>query len=1208
MKFRDLYLKGLDRTVNPAVSASDLNEETINVEINEYVFTNEIINNLYKILNNIRENQGSHTGIWINGYYGSGKSHFLKYVNYCLSKKHGAEALKRLRDAVAEREPMELDVEVGELDNLIRWYTNNATIDSIMFNIGTVHDANSTQKTVFTQVFWNEFNGMRGFNKNHLALAQYLEKALEEDGKYEEFLEYVKNKGYDWKRSIHRFSGAKLDLALQMASEVDPHISIDVIRERIKNNDINISVESFANELKEYIDQKHDKNYRIVFFVDEISQFIDGRTEVLLQLQEVVTRVCEICNSQVWFACTAQQDLSQVIQSCNIAETNENYGKIMGRFEVRASLQGTSPEYITQKRILDKKGEVEIELENIYNQEKAKLDAQFVLPTTYQAFKNCQDFAAYYPFVPYQFQLIMKVLDSFTKMNYVDKQVKGNERSLINITYSIAKETADQDLGEFVPFDRFFGAMFQGSMQHLGQKAIENGKAAVRIIDDPKEQEFYQRVLYVLFMICNLAEEDKQQFSATIDNIVTLLMTKIDASKASIKNEVAKVLDYLVGKAVIRRVKTETGSEIYEFYTEEESKVAQIISNQQVDSNTYSDELRKIIFSYFNNPGNKETYATRSFSVGINIEGRTYLSNNPDIYVDFITNSSVDTAEQYAFTNDRSHLAFFMYPQFIEDNELRSNFIYYCRVQKFMQESAISEEREKTKAIFRERANELYKRDIEPRFQHILDTCPIVSGQNALTAFETGTAKRAERYKAMINYHLSNLYQYASMVNVPEVPKNQYDLSKKITRPIEETLIEVPLSEIEKKVLEYMKKTEHDITVADVTKNFSKVPYGWSEIATIYVINELVRRHLYSFEFNRNSNITKSEIANNIVKEQAKFSIVKARAIDQKILNDFIDSWKHIFNVMDVKGSNDSTELYNECREKPDSALNKLTGNYRKLSHDLGEVPFRHIIDEAIELLEKWYNIRDHKIFFETITAARDEASLLFDRCKNINSFHHDNFSNYKMIRAFITTNNDNFTFINEDCLEAIDTIKEIMDDEEPWSKLPSYMKIKRQLETKLKEFKHQLVEKISDEYGKKFDELENYAKSVNVNLNAFANRNATIASLTNTDNFYALQNALQNVNRFYETEFNRINTAIPHPDPVTPPTTPPVGPTPVDPIKPDTPVVPPVKPARKQKMVHLNTHFTTPIRNEADIDKYLERLKKQLMGEIGGEEDIIIF
>lgn len=102
MKFKELYSKGLDRKVNPAVSASDLSEDTVMTEIVEYVFTEEIVINLYDILINIRQNQGSHVGIWINGYFGTGKSHFLKYVSYCLNAHYSEMAFMRLEEAIEE--------------------------------------------------------------------------------------------------------------------------------------------------------------------------------------------------------------------------------------------------------------------------------------------------------------------------------------------------------------------------------------------------------------------------------------------------------------------------------------------------------------------------------------------------------------------------------------------------------------------------------------------------------------------------------------------------------------------------------------------------------------------------------------------------------------------------------------------------------------------------------------------------------------------------------------------------------------------------------------------------------------------------------------------------------------------------------------------------------------------------------------------------
>lgn len=238
MKFKELYSKGLDRKVNPAVSASDLSEDTVMTEIVEYVFTEEIVINLYDILVNIRQNQGSHVGIWINGYFGTGKSHFLKYVSYCLNAHYSEMAFMRLEEAIEEimrnsNGMTKLDdhgVSLSEIQALKKWCSTQADVQMVMFNIGDVHDANANQAQAFTTIFWNQFNAQRGYNSFNLALAQYLEKALDDDGKFGEFKDYLKSKGYDWERNISRFAAGRLDLALQMAKEVAPTLTTDVIR------------------------------------------------------------------------------------------------------------------------------------------------------------------------------------------------------------------------------------------------------------------------------------------------------------------------------------------------------------------------------------------------------------------------------------------------------------------------------------------------------------------------------------------------------------------------------------------------------------------------------------------------------------------------------------------------------------------------------------------------------------------------------------------------------------------------------------------------------------------------------------------------------------------------------------------------------------------------------------------------------------------
>ena len=163
-----LYKKDINRPLNPAVSADDFSAATIQTEIDEYVFTDEIINGLYQVLHAIWTQNVSHNGIWINGFFGSGKSHFLKYLGYCINPQHREAALQRLKQAVSERDPLlvpdsKSQVTIDDLKQLAAWI-QKATIDVVLFNIGSVHNTNSDEKEVFTQVFWNQFNRFRGYN------------------------------------------------------------------------------------------------------------------------------------------------------------------------------------------------------------------------------------------------------------------------------------------------------------------------------------------------------------------------------------------------------------------------------------------------------------------------------------------------------------------------------------------------------------------------------------------------------------------------------------------------------------------------------------------------------------------------------------------------------------------------------------------------------------------------------------------------------------------------------------------------------------------------------------------------------------------------------------------------------------------------------------------------------------------------------------
>ena len=93
MNIEHLYDKDITRRINPAVVVSEMEDYFVNQEINEYVFTPGITKNVYKFLNAIANKKEGKTGVWISGYYGSGKSHFITYLFYCLNQKYNSKPL-----------------------------------------------------------------------------------------------------------------------------------------------------------------------------------------------------------------------------------------------------------------------------------------------------------------------------------------------------------------------------------------------------------------------------------------------------------------------------------------------------------------------------------------------------------------------------------------------------------------------------------------------------------------------------------------------------------------------------------------------------------------------------------------------------------------------------------------------------------------------------------------------------------------------------------------------------------------------------------------------------------------------------------------------------------------------------------------------------------------------------------------------------------
>lgn len=1192
MKLRDLYFNKIERAVNPAVSATKFDPETERIEIDEYVFTDEIINGLFRILDAIKNNKPyDHVGIWIDGYYGSGKSHFLKYLDYCITPATRERAVSRLLAAVKAIDPLDekhnLSFDYEELLSIANWL-KRATIDTCIFNLETSYDNSTDKKKAFLHVFWNEFNGKRGFNKFNITLAQNLEKPLAEKGVFEAFKERIAEEGGDWNDPgmAADLIDNELDWVLDIAKELAPTLSVDSIRERIIKRDTNMSIDRFGMELASYLKDKGD-DYRLILLADEVSQFINKERDRYLNLQEIITKLSEACDNKVWVACTAQQDLSEIMDDCHIAEEKDKEGKIKGRFEVKVSLKGTQPEVITQKRILDKKEEVKPELAALYNKYKAGFDLQFKLPTSYSSYETQDDFVDYYPFVPYQFKLIMQVFNSFLNLGYVAKEVKGNERSIIKVIHSTAKTNADAELGKFISFDELYNNMFEEGLQARGQKAVDNALRMARTYqtDRPERTRLAVRVANVLFMICNISQTDQLVFPATLDNVTSLLINDMETPRLNIKNEVEKVIEFLCDNNIIRREQGKNGApETYAFYSEEEMKVAQLIQSQVVDNNTQAEQLKEIFNRYITALRNKEQYKTRSFSVGLTIKQRTFLSNNPDVQVEFVMDADYETAEQLALQNSNvNRMVYYVGPQYRDNKRLYNAFYWYCQANRYMATPVTSEDNKKTRDEFEKRANEFYDGIIRKEFEKILDTCPIISGLSVIDEAELGQKRGNDRYRVAMDKHLSGIYTKANLVDYPSMPRTTEQLKKAILRnvnPGDYERMNAVLTDAEHEVEIYLNKQFAEVNVSDVLAKFAKAPYGWDNICTLYIINELVRRHNRDYSYANNPNVETSTVANRIVSESNKFTLRQAKVISPQVIQNFIASWKEIFGISAVPSSTDSTQLFRACRDiESDRSLAKFIKGYKDIEQQIAGYQFCQPIREAIDLFESWLNERDPLKFFNLVIAAKDEAKVLIDKCKEVVQFTHDQLDTYKQLIQFQDNNQYNFPFVPMEMQGAVTDFSKLKDDPWPISGLRGYIKLQRQLSGILDGVRNELREKIKAAYNEIFDYLKQVAEKQHVPESVLSDRETVIRVKTTPTNILVLQNNA-NTDTFYQEQVDKIMSYNP-----------PLPPGGEGDGKPE----PPKTPDKRIRKASLQTKTKLPITNAEDIERYLEGLRQQL-------------
>lgn len=1055
MKIQELYDRDIARRINPAVVVSEMEEYFINQEIDEYVFTQGITKNIYKFLNAVANKKEGKTGVWISGYYGSGKSHFIKYLFYCLNERFREKAFQNFKDSVKNIDPLD-EPNIGLVTNLQN-KLNNLSIAEIIFNIDAVSD-NNGEKDRITRVLLNQLNAFRGYNDSNIALALYLEKPLDKKGKFDEFKKEIKTVlKEDWDGNQIDFVEMYLNEVIDIAKKFDPLLDKESLRSGILNQNKDFTIKFLIEELKDFLLTK-DENYKLLFLIDEVSQYIGSNTSLLLNLQTIIEEIGSQIGTQVWIVCTAQQDLSNLID--NTDSKTEDFGKILGRFETMISLESQDAAFITKKRVLDKNSNGIGSLNDFYKDNKGAIENQFVFDhDLYENYGDRNDFTLTYPFIPYQFRLISDVFESFSNVGYVGEGVKNTERAILGITHYTANLCKDKEVGYFVPFDLFFNEQLEKNITHHARGILDRAYH----IEQVKTDEFSRRVVNALFMISNLGESQSVNFPANIENLSLLLMDSVDTAKLEMQNKVQKVLDVLVSKNIIQ-----VSEGKYRFLKEDEIEVAHLIKSTPVTNQDRLDYIYTDLISKTIKPNPSITnFGNKNFKFSLNIDDKEELRTG-----DFNVKFSIYDAtpiENLAHATPSNNLVVGISEWLKNDNDLKGQILDYVRTQKYIRLNSSSATGSRTETLnnFRE-TNKLLLKEILLRFEKAFLKTPIISNNQVIHSEELNGSNPAARFEDMVKRHMESVYRKHNLSN--GYAKTNADLIANAKSTQKKTYTD--LNPAEEELNSKIALMGEAPVVGDIVKSFEKAPYGWKDISTMDILLGIAKKGYRRFEW-RNEEIDFPTYADKALnsRERDAITIHKEKVHSQDEINNFIHIVNNEIFAETLIPSN--TSDFKETIKSFKSGLSPKLIKLNQLKDEYEGYPFASHLKSFYDLLSAAYNAGSDEQIAEQTIAQKDQLKKSRDSYMYVEEFIEHNFKSYEQISTFAESNKNNFASLDETLIVKADDLTDYLKrDHEPWDKFPQMKKAFKELNDAIKERLNSLKTEVVKTYETIFEEI----------------------------------------------------------------------------------------------------------------------------------------
>ena len=815
---KDIFKKPVDRAIDGVIKADD--EASLRIELDEYVVTGEIGQRLEQFLD-AYNNYDTSNGVWISGFFGSGKSHLLKMLALVLEnrsvdgvKAHGIFAEK----SEVKDNPM-LD---GALKKAV-----SIPSKSILFNIDQKADVISKSDVdALLSVFQKVFDETCGYYGKQPHIAQF-ERDLAGRGQFEMFKSaFLNASGKDWEHGREQavLESKNIATAFAAATAGDADDAKDILSQYRK--DTRVSIEDFAETVNAWIDDQ-PKGFRLNFFVDEVGQYIADNIKLMTNLQTIAESLNTKCKGQAWIIVTAQQEMASVIGDLTQQQEND-FSKIQARFSNRMPLNSADVAEVIQRRLLAKTPEGQVTLGNLHDREENNLKTLFDFADGSMKLKNYRDrdqFIASYPFPPYQYDLFQMAITSLSEHNaFEGKHSSVGERSMLGVFQEVSKKLKDREVGGLATFD----LMFEGIRTALKSSVQQSIQIAEKNLDDP----FAVRVLKSLFLVKYV-----KGFKPSVRNIGILLLSEFEADQTTQRRQIEEALSRLERETYIQR-----NGEVYEFLTNEEKDVEAEIKSLDIDPSELSKELETIAFDTILRHRKIKHLATNSEyaftrKLDDHAVGREY-----ELAINVISPFSDEAESPDAVrmkTMSREELAVSMKP----DANFVRDLILFKQTDKFIRQSRSGSPQPGRDRIVAEKGEQNGRRakDLEMRLRKLMGEARLfVRGDELEIGGEDPQERISKAFQSLVDKVYTNLPMLRG-VSYTEADINKAVQSESGLFGSDGTGIH----EAEQDVLSFINAQARNgvkVSVKYLADRFTSKPYGWPMTAALCLAGSLVAK------------------------------------------------------------------------------------------------------------------------------------------------------------------------------------------------------------------------------------------------------------------------------------------------------------------------------------------------------------------------------